>query len=211
MELISAIMPSLIDGLWTTLVLFVIVLIVSLPLGLIVGILRVYAPKWVSAFIQVYIYIMRGTPLLLQLMFVFFGLPFIGITLDRFPAALVAFILNYTAYFAEIFRGGIISVPDGQFEAIKVLNVGRGRGFRRIIMPQVFRVVMPTVGNEVISLVKDTSLVYVIGIGELLRAGQIAANTYATLTPFVAVGILYLVVTGIITLILNRLETKVDY
>lgn len=211
MELISAIMPSLIDGLWTTLVLFVIVLIVSLPLGLIVGILRVYAPKWVSALIQVYIYIMRGTPLLLQLMFVFFGLPFIGITLDRFPAALVAFILNYTAYFAEIFRGGIISVPDGQFEAIKVLNVGRGRGFRRIIMPQVFRVVMPTVGNEVISLVKDTSLVYVIGIGELLRAGQIAANTYATLTPFVAVGILYLVVTGIITLILNRLETKVDY
>lgn len=211
MELISAIMPSLIDGLWNTLVLFVIVLIASLPLGIIVGILRVYAPKWVSAIIQVYIYIMRGTPLLLQLMFVFFGLPFIGITLDRFPAAIVAFILNYTAYFAEIFRGGIISVPDGQFEAIKVLNIGSGRGFRRIIMPQVFRVVMPTVGNEVISLVKDTSLVYVIGIGELLRAGQIAANTYATLTPFVAVGILYLIVTGVITLILNRLETEVDY
>lgn len=211
MEIVRAIMPSLVDGLGNTLSLFAIVLLASLPLGVIVGILRVYAPKWLSIIIQVYIYIMRGTPLLLQLMFVFFGLPFVGLTMGRFPAALLAFILNYTAYFAEIFRGGIISISAGQFEAINVLNIGRVRGFRRIILPQVFRVVMPTIGNEVISLIKDTSLVYVIGIGELLRAGQIAANTYATLTPFIAVGIVYLLVTGVITLLLNAFERKVNY
>lgn len=211
MDLIVQIWPSLLSGLQTTLALFAIVLVVSLPLGLLIGVLRVYGPKWLQAILGIYIYIMRGTPLMLQLMFVFFGLPFVGISLDRFIAALLAFILNYAAYFAEIFRGGIISVPDGQFEAIHVLKIGKVRGFFRIILPQVFRVVMPSVGNEVISLVKDTSLVYVIGIGELLRAGQIAVNTYATLVPFIAVGILYLLVTGIVTFILNKIEQLVEY
>lgn len=160
---------------------------------------------------NIYIYVMRGTPLMLQLMFVFFGLPFVGISMARFSAALLAYILNYAAYFAEIFRGGINSIPAGQFEAIHVLQIGKVRGFRRIILPQVFRVVMPSVGNEVISLVKDTSLVYVIGIGELLRAGQIAVNTYATLVPFLAVGVLYLLVTGVVTFALNKVEQRVEY
>lgn len=154
---------------------------------------------------------MRGTPLLLQLMIVFFGLPLIGITFDRFVAAIIAFGLNYTAYYAEIFRGGIISVPQGQFEAIKVLGIGKIQGFRRIIIPQVLRTVLPSVGNEVISLVKDTSLVYILGLGELLRAGQIAANTYASLVPFVAVGIIYLFITGIITIILTYVEKKINF
>ncbi len=211
MDLIVQIWPSLFSGLQTTLALFLIVIVSSLPLGLLIGIARVFSPRWLQGLIGAYIYIMRGTPLMLQLMFVFFGLPFIGISMDRFPAALFAFILNYAAYFAEIFRGGIISVPAGQFEAIHVLNIGKVRGFRRIILPQVFRVTMPSVGNEVISLVKDTSLVYVIGIGELLRAGQIAVNTYATLTPFLAVGILYLLVTGVVTFILNKIEQQVDF
>lgn len=211
MNLISDIMPALLNGLTTTLYLFFIVFITTIPLGFLVACVRVYAPKWLSWIVQVYIYVMRGTPLLLQLMVVFFGLPLVGITFDRFPAALLAFILNYTAYYAEIFRGGILSVPKGQFEAIKVLGIGKVQGFKRIIIPQVFRVVLPSVGNEVISLVKDTSLVYILGLGELLRAGQIAANTYASLLPFAAVGLIYLLITGVITLALNAIENKFNF
>ncbi|ALV20841.1 amino acid ABC transporter permease [Carnobacterium antarcticum] len=211
MNLISDIMPALLNGLTTTLCLFFIVFITTIPLGFLVACVRVYAPKWLSWIIQVYIYVMRGTPLLLQLMVVFFGLPLVGITFERFTAALLAFILNYTAYYAEIFRGGILSVPKGQFEAIKVLGIGKIQGFKRIIIPQVFRVVLPSVGNEVISLVKDTSLVYILGLGELLRAGQIAANTYASLLPFAAVGLIYLLITGVITLALNAIEKKFNF
>lgn len=209
--MITEIIPALLDGLKMTLLLFFIILIISIPLGFLVALARVYAPKFISFLIQVYIYIMRGSPLLLQLMIVFFGLPLVGITLDRFSAAIIAFSLNYVAYYAEIFRGGIIAVPVGQFEAIQVLGIGKIRGFQRIILPQVFRVVLPSVGNEVISLVKDTSLIYVIGLGELLRAGQIAANTYASLIPFVAVGLVYLAITGIVTLGLNQVEKKVRF
>ncbi|MGP6138833.1 MULTISPECIES: amino acid ABC transporter permease [unclassified Jeotgalibaca] len=208
MELIQTIWPSLWDGFLISLQIFFIVAITSIPLGFLIAIIRVYAPRWIGSLIQVYIFIMRGTPLLLQLMFFFFGLPFVGIVMDRFTAAILAFIINYAAYYAEIFRGGILAIPRDQFESITVLGIGKLRGFVRIIVPQVFRIVLPSVGNEIISLVKDTSLVYILGIGELLRAGQIAANTYASLVPFLGVGVLYLSVTGIITIILNTLEAK---
>ena len=211
MDLIAEITPSLLDGLKTTLLLFLIIVIVTIPLGFLVACVRVYAPKWISWIIQVYVYIMRGTPLLLQLMVVFFGLPLVGITFDRFSAAVFTFIINYTAYYAEIFRGGILSIPKGQFEAIKVLGIGKINGFRKIIIPQVIRVVLPSVGNEVIALVKGTSLIYILGLGELLRAGQIAANTYASLIPYAAVGVIYLLVTGIVTLALNAIEKKSNY
>ena len=211
MELIQTIWPSLWDGFLISLQIFFIVGITSIPLGFLIAVIRVYAPRWIGSIIQVYIFIMRGTPLLLQLMFFFFGLPFIGIVMNRFTAAILAFIINYAAYYAEIFRGGILAIPRDQFESITVLGIGKVRGFIRIIVPQVFRIVLPSVGNEIISLVKDTSLVYILGIGELLRAGQIAANTYASLIPFLGVGILYLSVTGIITIILNTLEAKRSY
>lgn len=211
MDLITEIIPSLLDGLKTTLLLFLIIVIVTIPLGFLVACVRVYAPNWITWIIQVYIYIMRGTPLLLQLMVVFFGLPLVGITFDRFSAAVFTFIINYTAYYVEIFRGGILSIPKGQFEAIKVLGIGKINGFRKIIIPQVIRVVLPSVGNEVIALVKDTSLIYILGLGELLRAGQIAANTYASLIPYAAVGVIYLLVTGIVTLVLNTIEKKSNY
>ncbi|MPQ21624.1 amino acid ABC transporter permease [Carnobacterium divergens] len=209
--MITELLPALLEGLKTTLFLFSIILIVTIPLGFLVAIVRVYAPKGISLIVQFYIYIMRGTPLLLQLMVVFFGLPHIGITLDRFPAAVIAFALNYTAYYAEIFRGGILAVPKGQFEALQVLGIGKIRGYRRIIIPQVTRIVLPSVGNEVISLVKDTSLVYILGLGELLRAGQIASNTYASLIPFVAVGIIYLLITGLVTLGLTTIEKRIHF
>ena len=211
MDLIAEITPSLLDGLKTTLLLFLIIVIITIPLGFLIACVRVYAPKWISWIIQVYIYIMRGTPLLLQLMIVFFGLPLVGITFDRFSAAVFTFTINYAAYYAEIFRGGILSIPKGQFEAIKVLGIGKINGFRKIIIPQVMRVVLPSVGNEVIALVKDTSLIYILGIGELLRAGQIAANTYASLIPYAAVGVVYLLVTGLVTLLLNAIEKKSNY
>ena len=211
MDLIQTILPSLLDGLKMTLTLFFIIGLSSIPLGFLVAVIRVYGPKWLGFLIQIYVFIMRGTPLLLQLMFVFFGLPLIGITLDRFTAAILAYIINYAAYYAEIFRGGITAVPKGQFEAISVLGIGKIRGFFKIIIPQVPKIVLPSVGNEVIALVKDTSLVYVIGLGELLRAGQIAANTYASLVPFLAVGIVYLSITAVITVLLNKLESKGNF
>lgn len=211
MALINDIIPSLVSGLSTTMQLFFIILITTIPLGFLVACVRIYSPRFISWIVQLYIYVMRGTPLLLQLMIVFFGLPLVGITFDRFIAAIIAFGLNYTAYYAEIFRGGILSVPKGQFEAIRVLGIGRIKGFKRIIIPQVLRTVLPSVGNEVISLVKDTSLVYILGLGELLRAGQIAANTYASLVPFVAVGVIYLVITGIITIVLTIIEKKINF
>lgn len=211
MNLINEIIPTLLKGLGTTMQLFFIIFFLTIPLGFLVACIRIYAPKFISWLIQLYIYVMRGTPLLLQLMIVFFGLPLIGVTFDRFTAAIIAFALNYTAYYVEIFRGGILAVPQGQFEAIRVLGIGRIRGFIRIIIPQVLRTVLPSVGNEVISLVKDTSLVYILGLGELLRAGQIAANTYASLLPFVAVGIVYLLITGVITIILNYVEKKINF
>lgn len=211
MDLIQTILPSLLDGLKMTLTLFFIIGLSSIPLGFLGAVIRVYGPKWLGFLIQIYVFIMRGTPLLLQLMFVFFGLPLIGITLDRFTAAILAYIINYAAYYAEIFRGGITAVPKGQFEAISVLGIGKIRGFFKIIIPQVTKIVLPSVGNEVIALVKDTSLVYVIGLGELLRAGQIAANTYASLVPFLAVGIVYLSITAVITVLLNKLESKGNF
>ena len=211
MDLIQTILPSLLDGLKMTLTLFFIIGISSIPLGFLIAVIRVYGPKWLGFLIQLYVFIMRGTPLLLQLMFVFFGLPLIGITLDRFSAAILAFMINYAAYCAEIFRGVITAVPKGQFEAISVLGIGKVRGFFKIIIPQVTKIVLPSVGNEVIALVKDTSLVYVIGLGELLRAGQIAANTYASLVPFLAVGVVYLSVTAVITVLLNKLESKGNF
>ncbi len=154
---------------------------------------------------------MRGTPLLLQLIFVFYGLPLVGLTLGRFDAALFAFILNYTAYFAEIFRGGLQSIDKGQYESAKVLRLTYWQTIRKIVTPQVVKIVLPSIGNEVINLVKDSSLVYVIGIGDLLRAGNVATSRDVTLVPLVMVGVVYLVMTAILTFILRKLEQYYSY
>lgn len=204
-------LPSIIRGAEITLELFSIVLVVSLPLGLGIAVLKINAPKWLEWMIQVYITIMRGTPLLLQLMFVFFGLPYMGITLDRFSAAILAFILNYAAYFAEIFRGGILGVPETQFEALKVLRINHVKGYYKVILPQVLKTTWPSIANEILALVKDTSLIYILGLGEILRAGQIAANRYASMLPFIFVGVIYLIITGILSTILNKIEKNYQF
>ena len=162
-------LPSLNEGLKVTLGLFLIVLVASIPLGLLIAIPRAFGSFGIKGIIEIYVFIMRSTPLLLQLMVVFFGLPYLGVNFTRFPAAIFAFILNYTAYFVEIFRGGFAAISPGQYESLKVLGIGKVRGFFRIIVPQVLAQVLPALGNEVVALVKDTSLVYVIGLGEILR------------------------------------------
>ncbi len=194
-----------------TLQIFFETLVISLPLGMIVsfGLSSRFAPlKWLLNF---YVWIMRGTPLLLQLIFVFYGLPIIHITFPRYLAALVAFVMNYAAYFAEIFRGGNQAVDRGQFEAAKVLQLTYGQTLRKIIIPQVTKIVLPSIGNEVINLVKDSSLVYVIGLGDLLRAGNLATSRDVTLVPLVLVGLIYLILIGLCTLLLRRLEKHFAY
>ena len=204
-------LPGLLDGLKLTLGLFAIVIVASIPLGLLIAIPRAFGPKWLQGLIEVYVFIMRSTPLLLQLMVVFFGLPYLGIGFTRFSAAIFAFILNYTAYFVEIFRGGFTSISPGQYESLKVLGIGKIRGFTRIIIPQVLNTVMPSLGNEIVSLVKDTSLVYVIGLGEILRVASISANTYASLVPYLIVGVIYMIIVGIVSLLLRQTEKKIAY
>lgn len=195
----------------TTLIVFFVVLLVSIPLGLIIALLEQRAPGWVKAIIQVYVYIFRGSPLLLQLMVVYFGLPFLGITLERVPAALGTMIINYAAYLVEIFRGGLNTIPQGQYESLKVLSINKLTGYRQVILPQLWQIVMPSIGNEVISLVKDTSLIYILGLDELLKVGRSLSTQYASMVPYLYVGVIYLALTGIVTLVLNRIEKKLDY
>lgn len=208
---VSQILPSLIQGAGLTLQIFFWTLIVSIPLGIIVSLgltSKVKPLKWV---LEIYVWLMRGTPLLLQLIFVFYGLPIIGIVFQRYDAALVAFILNYAAYFAEIFRGGFQSVSVGQYEATKVLRLNYWQTVRKIIIPQVVKIVIPSIGNEVINLVKDSSLVYVIGLGDLLRAGNVATSRDVTLVPLLLVGLIYLILVGICTLVLRQVEKRYSY
>ena len=208
---VSQILPSLIQGAGLTLQIFFWTLIVSIPLGIIVSLgltSKVKPLKWV---LEIYVWLMRGTPLLLQLIFVFYGLPIIGIVFQRYDAALVAFILNYAAYFAEIFRGGFQSVSVGQYEAAKGLRLNYCQTVRKIIIPQVVKIVIPSIGNEVINLVKDSSLVYVIGLGDLLRAGNVATSRDVTLVPLLLVGLIYLILVGICTLVLRQVEKRYSY
>jgi len=206
MQYISEILPSLFQGAALTLQIFFWTLVGSLPLGILVSLgltSKIKPLKWI---LEIYVWLMRGTPLLLQLIFVFYGLPIIGIVFERYDAALVAFILNYAAYFAEIFRGGFQSVDQGQFEAARVLRLSYWQTLRKIIIPQVIKIVIPSIGNEVINLVKDSSLVYVIGLGDLLRAGNVATSRDVTLVPLMLVGLIYLIIVGICTLILRQVE-----
>ena len=205
------------QGFLTTLSIFFLTLIGSLPLGLLVyfGKTSRIAPlRWA---VNAYISIMRGTPLMLQLMVVYFGPNLLfGITLPsnwRFIAVIIGFIINYAAYFAEIYRGGIESIPCGQYEAAEVLGYTKTQTFMKIILPQMIKHVMPSVTNEVITLVKDTSLAYVIGVVEMFtRAKQInAAPGGMGLWAFLAAGVIYYVFNFIVTVVMDQVEKKMSY
>ncbi|WP_413522929.1 amino acid ABC transporter permease [Lactococcus raffinolactis] len=209
MSYIIEILPQLLDGLKLTVLVFVLTLILSIPLGMVLAfLLRIPVVKW---FVNVYVWIMRGTPLLVQLIIIFYALPMVGPTLPRFPAALLAFSLNYAAYFAEIFRGGIKAVPNGQLEAAKVLKLSKWQTIRYIQMPQVVKIVLPSVFNEIITLVKDSSLIYVVGLGDLLRAGKIAMSRDVSLVPIMMAALIYLIFIGILTVLSKKIEQHFDY
>lgn len=211
MDYIFSLLPQMLEGLVVTLKVFLITLLLSIPLGMLVSLCRLSGVKilrWISG---IYIWVMRGTPLLLQLVVVFFGLPLLGFTFDRFPAAILAFVLNYAAYFGEIFRAGISDVDNGQIEAGEILGFSKAHILIRIVIPQMFKKVFPAIANEIITLVKDTSLVYVVGLGELLRAGKIASNRDASLIPLFLVGAIYLIIIAFLTLFFNKLEKKYSY
>ncbi|KRK73229.1 amino acid ABC transporter permease [Lacticaseibacillus nasuensis JCM 17158] len=210
------ILPALLSGLKLTLGLFALTLVGALPLGMVLAVglvphVKSIIGRIINWVLTAYVWLFRGTPLLLQLIFVFYGLPLVGIVFDRFNAAAFAFILNYAAYFAEIFRGGFGAIEQGQFEAATVLNLTRWQTLRYVVIPQVLKIVLPSIGNEVINLVKDSSLVYVIGLGDLLRAGNVATSRDVTLVPLVLVGIIYLLLTAIFTFLQRRVEKAFAY
>lgn len=211
MSYILEILPSLLSGAATTLQVFALVLVFSIPLGIMLAFSMQIRLKPLQWLLHIYIWIMRGTPLLLQLIFIYYVFPSIGIRLDRIPAAIIAFTLNYAAYFAEIFRGGISSIPTGQYEAAKVLKFTPVQTIRLIILPQVVKIVLPSVFNEVMTLVKDTSLVYALGISDLILASRTAANRDASLAPMFVAGLIYLLLIGLATLIAKQVEKKFSY
>lgn len=214
MKVFEMLIPMTIEGLKTTIGVFLVTLIFSIPLSIIVAKLRMSKNKAIANITGTYIYIMRGTPLLLQLMFIFFGfhfVPVIGFAFGRYQAIFIAFVLNYTAYFAEIFRGGINSIDVGQVEASTVLGLSKTFTFMKVILPQVIKNVMPSIGNEVITLVKDTSLVYILGVADALKAAKSVSNTYSTFIPYIFIGFVYLVIIAFLTKILSNIEKRFSY
>ncbi|HRI93180.1 MAG: amino acid ABC transporter permease [Candidatus Accumulibacter sp.] len=211
MNYVIEIMGPLLEGTGVTLQVFIITFVLAVPLGLLLALLRVSRFVVVSALVNGYIWLMRGTPLMLQMLFIYFALPFvplIGIRLPDFTAAIVAFVLNYAAYFAEIFRAGIQSIDRGQYEGARVLGLSYPQTMRRIVLPQVFKRILPPLSNETITLVKDTSLIYVLAMNDLLRAARGIVQRDFTTTPFIVAAAFYLVMTLVLTLAFQRLERK---
>lgn len=197
---------QMLEGSQITLEIFCVTLVLALPLGMLVALGRLSPVRPLSRLLELYIWLMRGTPLMLQLLFVYFALPMVGIRLPDIVAALLAFTLNYAAYFAEIFRAGISSVPKGQYEAAKTLGMSYPLTMRRIIFPQVLRIVLPPVSNETINLVKDTSLVYILAMNDLLRVARTIVQREFDMTPFLIAAVFYLVMTAALTWGFKKLE-----
>ena len=176
-----------------------------------ITLLRLSRHRWLGVTVSGYLWLMRGTPLMLQLLFIYYALPLLpggGIQLPDFPAAVVAFALNYAAYFAEIFRAGIQSIDRGQYEGAKVLGMNYPQTMRRIVMPQVIRRVLPPLSNEFITLVKDTSLIYVLALNDLLRAARGIVQRDFTITPFIVAAVFYLLMTLLLTWMFQSLEKR---
>ena len=203
---------SMQDGFMNTLTIFFLTLLFSIPLGMIIALLRMNRRRIVSAPISLYILVMRGTPLMLQLFAIYFAIPmFLGVNLDRMTATVLAFALNYAAYFAEIFRGGIMSIPVGQHEASQVLGMTKMQTFFHVVLPQVVKRVLLPVSNEVITLVKDTSLANIIAVSELFRAAKNEASRTASIEPLFVAGLFYLLMNGVVTLVFSYLTRRMDY
>ena len=211
---LSVMLTQLTYGMVTSVEIFLLTLIFSLPLGLLVAFGRMSRNRILSGIVKIYIAVMRGTPLMLQLIVVYFA-PFyiFGMNLSgfRFPAIIIAFSVNYAAYFAEIYRGGIEAIDKGQYEAAKVLGYSKAGTFFRIILPQVLRIIMPSVTNETITLVKDTSLAFVLAQAEMFTIAKQIAAKEASVGPLMVAGLFYFVFNFIVAFVMDRVEKKLDY
>ncbi len=209
--------PILWGGFKTTLAIFGLTLLFSIPLGLLVAVLKMSRFRVVRYPVAFYISVMRGTPLLLQIVAIYFGTYYLSeslgsnLSFDRFPAVIVAFSINYAAYFAEIFRGGIESISRGQYEAAEMLGLTRVQTFFRIILPQVVKRVVPASANEVITLVKDTSLAQVIAVTELFALAKKQQAAYASIFPLFVAGIFYYVANLLLSVFFGYVERKLNY
>ena len=210
MDYILRILPNMFAGLGVSAQIFLITIVLSLPIGILLALVRISKVAVFRKLAEIYIYVMRGTPLMLQIMFIYYGLPFIidGLKLPAFPAAIIAFVLNYAAYFAEIFRGGIQSIDRGQYEGAKVLGMTYIQTMRRIILPQVVKRVLPPVSNETINLLKDTSLVYILAMNDILRITRSIVQRDFDTTAFLVAAVFYLFFTFILTKIFGYLEKR---
>ncbi|MBC5647378.1 amino acid ABC transporter permease [Christensenella tenuis] len=202
---------ELAQGLGVTLALFALTLVCSIPLGFLGSHVSLGKNKPAKFIYNIYLVVMRGTPLILQVLFMYFGLNLAGIHIGRFESALLSFVLNYTAYFSEIFRGGIQSINRGQYEAASVLGLSKGLTMRKIVIPQVFKIVLPSLGNEVINLVKDTALVSIIALGDLLKIAYSASMREANIMPLVAAAVFYLAINAVVSLVLKKIEKRMNY
>ncbi len=212
---VQQILVQLMGGMLTSVQIFAVTLIFSLPLGLLVAFGRMSKNGVIRTLVKVYISIMRGTPLMLQLMVVYFGPYYLfGLKFGsgyRLWAALIGFVVNYAAYFAEIYRSGIQSMPQGQYEAAKLLGYSRAQTFFKIILPQVIKHILPSVTNEVITLVKDTSLAFTLSVMEMFSIAKMLAAAQSNMIPFVAAGLFYYIFNLLVALAMEGIEKKLNY
>ena len=211
MNYFLTILGPLLEGTVVTVQVFIITLVLAVPLGLALALVRISRFRALGVLVNGYIWLMRGTPLMLQMLFIYFALPFvpvIGVRLPDFPSAILAFVLNYAAYFAEIFRAGIQSIDRGQYEGARVLGLTYAQTMRRIVLPQVVKRILPPINNKTITLVKDTSLIYVLAMNDLLWAARGIVQRDFTTTPFIVAAAFYLIMTLVLTYGFQRLEKK---
>lgn len=204
---------ELLSGFELTLLIFFVTLLFAIPLGLVITFGSISKIKPISLIVKTFVWIIRGTPLMLQVIIVFYGPGLLfGVPMkDRLLAVLIAFIVNYAAYFSEIYRGGISSIPKGQYEAGQVLGMTKTQVFFKVVLMQVIKRIVPPMSNEIITLVKDTSLARVVAVIELVKAADDIVAGYAIIWPLFYVGAFYLLFCGILTILFNKIEKKLDY
>ena len=209
MDYILRILPNMFAGLGVSAQIFLITIVLSLPIGILLALVRISKVAVFRKLAEIYIYVMRGTPLMLQIMFIYYGLPLmLNVQISDFPAAILAFVASYAAYFAEIFRGGIQSIPKGQYEGAKDLGFTYRQTMWHIVLPQVVKRVIPPLGNETITLLKDTSLVYILAMNDLMRVTRAFVQRDFDTMPFLVAAVFYLVCTAILTKILAYVEKR---
>lgn len=212
---IASIFSQLAEGFLVTVQIFVLTLLFSMPLGMIVAFARMSRVWLIRTLAKVYISVMRGTPLMLQILVVYFG-PFYAFEIKmgsgyRFPAVIIAFVINYAAYFAEIYRSGIESMPVGQYEAAQILGYSKPQNFFKIILPQVFKRVLPPITNETITLVKDTSMAFTISVAEMFTIAKQISAAQTSIMPLMAAGLFYYIFNLIVASFMEALEKKFSY